>query len=151
MPHYKFLYYATQKEIILGKEFQQPGLFIKISRRCFMRIFLWLMVFAALIVGFGGIQEVIAECEENKCIGKITRLYLNKDAQMLYILTDGDESKLNCLLTDGGYIRLSPEDNPFFDEMYSMLLAALVSEKQMWVRTNADGKACFVQYVVIEQ
>jgi len=80
-----------------------------------MKKCLWLLVFAVFIGSFIRIPEAFAECNERICIGKITRLFQATDK--LYILTDGDEGKLNCSLTKEGYIRLSP-DNPFYKEMF---------------------------------
>ena len=94
------------------------------------------------------VADVHAECSNERCVGKITRLYTHSGTNTVYIGTDGDEKQLQCQPTEGVYIILEPT-KPLFHEIYSSLLSAAIRGIRTKVRVNTDGNKCRLIYVVV--
>lgn len=100
-------------------------------------------------------SESKADCASVACDPvKVTKLYLhpaaNGGAGTLFIATSGNEYSLDCAPNSGGYLNLYA-DTHLFKELYSMLLAALVSGKEVRIRLDSSANPCKVVYVVINQ
>jgi hypothetical protein len=90
-----------------------------------------------------------AACSAIRCVDQLERLYLSRSSDALFISTAGDETALNCALTEGVYMTL-PTDNPLFREFLAMLLTAKASNFDANVRIHEGSQGCTVSYVVVE-
>ncbi len=67
---------------------------------------------------------------------------------MIYVGTNGDETKANCTAVSGVYFTLNPS-SANAKEMYSSMLAAFMSEKKVRLRIKEGDAQCELQYVVL--
>ena len=107
-----------------------------------------------IIAGFGALflsGTAIGDCRapslKNVCDAKIERLRVQGDGEVL-IHTSGNESILACQLFDS-YIVLR-KSHPGFEEVYSLLLAAQLADRQVRVRMYSGTSICRVNYVWIK-
>ena len=87
-----------------------------------------------------------AECDNIRCVGQIERLLVG--ASRIGITTDGDESKLNCELSNS-YISLEFEHKAF-REIYAALLAAKTGNIDVNIRIVEGSDNCAISYVRID-
>ncbi|MBV7262277.1 hypothetical protein KCG43_09730 [Photobacterium sp. WH24] len=106
-----------------------------------MRNFLFLlMVFS---------PTVLAECNPTGCIGigkeALLSVYPNHTGH-IYLQAPAGKEKLNCKLVEGQFMVLK-NTHPVFDAMYSTVLTALSTQKQLTVRIVENSEDCEVSYV----
>ncbi len=107
-----------------------------------------LLVSALSLVGTTFTSEARAECNRNICKGEIKQLFQN--SSILYILPDGDLTQLNCEPRYDKYIIIRKSE-PHFKEVYTMVMAALLTKKKAGVRIHeTPGEVCKVMYTTIE-
>lgn len=70
----------------------------------------------------------------------------NATPKKIFIATDGDETSLNCKALSNVYVTLQGS-HPNFSEIYSALLAAQHSERNVTVRIREGTEGCLVSYV----
>ena len=92
-----------------------------------------------------------AACDGIACDSvKLLKLYVHPSANngqgAQFIQTDGDETQLNCTPVEDKYLSLHAGGN-LFEATYSLLLAALVGDKQVRVRIYENSQDCQVSYV----
>ncbi|MET1257628.1 hypothetical protein [Aliikangiella maris] len=88
-------------------------------------------------------------CIELGCIGKIDKIYLHPSGMVKVPPPIGaDTSKLKCTLSEGVFITLKRE-HVHFKEMYSILLSAHASGKEVYLRVIVDSPDCEIHYSVI--
>jgi hypothetical protein len=104
----------------------------------FMSLLACLVVFSA---------NVYAECNSDRCYGKIERLYVN--GSTLYISTDGDESLLDCLSPAGVYVTVST-DNPNFKNLYAMMLTSMSLNNNIGFRIETGSSSCNLLYTYMD-
>jgi hypothetical protein len=81
------------------------------------------------------------------CEGKILALRVDHTANVLFIDTDGDETAAlsGC---KAGAIQI-PAGNPLFTSYLSLLLAAQLSQKTVYLRLETGSTTCSVGYAVL--
>ncbi len=94
-----------------------------------------------------------AACDAGSCIDvKITNLYVSENS-WINISTNGVETNLdNCVPVSPTYVRLLTT-HPNIDRIYSLLLSALMADKEVQLRlkdTPGNTGACEVTYVTID-
>ncbi|MBB3059893.1 hypothetical protein [Microbulbifer rhizosphaerae] len=91
-------------------------------------------------------------CQRLACVGKIDRIYLHPEGNIKITPPIGangsDTSVLGCSLSEGVYATIK-RSHPHFTEMYSMLLAAHMSGKDVYVRILENSPDCEVWYTSI--
>lgn len=94
-------------------------------------------------------QAVIGNCSGIRCTKVLVdRLYINTRGR-LYIGTSGVETSLSCTPTGRVYLYVN-EDDKNYEEIFTTLLAAQLSDKKVLIRTPSSG-ACQVAYVVLDR
>ena len=86
-----------------------------------------------------------ATCETNYCVGKVKTIYPSGPHGVVYLKSEGDMSQLNCNLKDNKYITLKPT-NGMFKEIYSMLLAVQMAQKNVTMRIVENSPDCELIY-----
>ncbi len=87
-------------------------------------------------------------CQSKGCIGIVGSIYVRNDGVVKIKAPDGaNTSSLNCTLT-GGYFSLK-ESHSRFKEIYSMVLSAQISQKNVYLRAIENSSDCEVYYAVI--
>ena len=93
--------------------------------------------------------NVFAECAANACsgVGKdvLNSVYPNGSGN-IYLQAGTNKGALDCDLVEGQYMVLK-SDHPLFEEAYSTILTALVSQKTLVVRIKNGSPICEVSYV----
>jgi len=119
-------------------------------------------IYRTLLVGIVALaclsftQTARAECDSERCVGKITRLYphptgaVNPARGVVYIGTDGNETNLACAPVSDVYIALYPNQK-LFKEVYDALLNGITHNLKMQVRIDPSSSVCKVGYVVIDR
>ena len=59
-----------------------------------------------------------------------------------------DASVVGCSLSEGVYFTVK-RSHPHFSEMYSMLLAAHMSERDVFIRIEENTEDCDVRYMAV--
>ena len=96
-------------------------------------------------------MSIYAGCNTTTCTGKITKLYMTSGGT-LYVGTDGDEKALDCAggAGNGGvsgvYMSLK-EGDVGKNAMYSLLLTAKTTDKEITIRVQTGSSDCRVLYV----
>ncbi len=96
----------------------------------------------SLLMTFSGFTW--ADCNDKACYGKLNKLYPSSTGK-IYISFSQDMSKLNCSLVEGRYLTLK-STHVLRDQIYSMLLASVVSGKNVAVRISTGTNDCSVMY-----
>jgi hypothetical protein len=91
-----------------------------------------------------------AECNAERCVGKVVRMQIRTDDNIVYIGMDGDERRLSCTPVSNLYVVLEGSQ-PLFRETFSALVAAEVSGTTVTVRINSSSQQCRVEYVILGQ
>jgi len=86
-----------------------------------------------------------AGCSATKCIGKVDKLYMTANGT-LYVGMDGDESALSCTAPSGAYMSLA-EGDIGKNAMYSLLLTAQTTNRDVTIRIQTGSPDCRVLYV----
>lgn len=86
------------------------------------------------------------ECSSSGCTSKITDLYTNTNG-VIYIGTQGDETKANCIPVSGVYFTLTPSKSTNSKEVYSSMLAAFIADKKIQLRIKENTTNCELAYV----
>ena len=108
------------------------------------QLFILLSVLVCLVV-FSA--NVYAACTSDRCIGKITRLYVS--GSTLYISTDGDEALLNCTSPSNVYITISQND-PKFKNLYAMMLTSMSLDNTIGLRIVEGSNPCSLSYTYMD-
>lgn len=91
-------------------------------------------------------------CQKLGCIGKIERIYLHPDGAIKVPPPVGssgsDASVIGCSLSEGTYFTIK-RSHPHFTEMYSMLLAAHMSKRDVYIRIEENTAGCNVRYTAV--
>ena len=109
------------------------------------KVLLSALVLSGMVVGAN------AGCAATGCTGKITKLYMTNTGT-LYVGTDGDEKALNCAGGPGNggvsgvYMSLK-EGDVGKNSMYSLLLTAKTTNKDVTIRIQDGSPDCRVLYV----
>lgn len=107
-------------------------------------------VLVCLLVIAGSIciaRSAEADCSGTICNGgKITALIARGDTGDVFVVTEHSSSGLECT-TYNGQIKLE-SNNTLFKEIYSMLLAAYVSNKDVYIKMK-DSESCVIQYTIL--
>ena len=85
------------------------------------------------------------ECTTWGCTSTISDLYTNADG-LIYVGTNGDETKANCTAISDVYFTLSPSSGNA-KEVYSSMLAAFVSGNKIQLRIKEGHDKCELSYV----
>ena len=88
-------------------------------------------------------------CDSISCTAKITNLYPHGGNGKIYIEVDADKSSLNCSLDQGRFITLK-ETSKRHSEIYSMLLAATIAEKEIRLRIVDGSSDCELSYTMLQ-
>lgn len=102
------------------------------------------LLLAAAVLSLGFSVNASAACGTKSCSGKIQTLYVRDSGDTL-IMTDGDETLLNCT-TAGNYVVLR-RDSANHDMIYSLLLAARTSGQSVNIRISEGTHDCKISYV----
>ena len=86
-----------------------------------------------------------ANCSTYYCVGKVKTIYPHGGFKVVYLESEGDMSQLNCNLKDNKFITLKPT-NGMFKEIYSMLLAAQMAQKNVTMRIIENSPDCELIY-----
>ncbi len=109
-------------------------------------------VLVCLLVIAGSIciaRSAEADCSGRICNGgKITALITRGDTGDVFVVTEHSSSGLACT-TYNGQIKLESNNTLLFKEIYSMLLAAYVSNKDVYIRMKDSESSCVIQYTVL--
>ncbi len=94
-------------------------------------------------------SHTFADCSEIACSGigseVIKSVYPNSSGH-IYLQANIGKENLDCTLVEGHYMVLQ-SDHPVFEEAYSTVLTALVSQKTLTVRIKTGSPNCEVSYV----
>ena len=102
---------------------------------------------SVLLLLLGGIAY--GACTSTGCTDvRVTRLYVNTQ-YVTYVLTDGDETALNCTLVSGVYMTLDHYDANY-KSVYSTLLAAQIADRPVSIRTVDNSTNCKITYVLLD-
>ncbi len=85
-----------------------------------------------------------ADCNEIICTGELNKLSPNSNGS-IYISFSEDMTPLNCDMAAGKYITLK-DTNPRHGEIYSMLLASIISKKNVSIRISEGTDGCAIYY-----
>ncbi len=86
-------------------------------------------------------------CSDRLCNGQIDSIHVNQNAK-IYVTPDSDMTPLNCDLDNGALVLR--KSNIMHSEIYSMLLTAKATKKDVRVRVNhLEGELCEILYVVL--
>ena len=95
-------------------------------------------------------------CNTNSCTAKLTQLFIHQDTK-IYLKVDADMTVLDCVAPAGGGIELT-EANPRYNELYSALLSAYMSDATIRVRSavrtdpgSDTGQICELKYVILNK
>lgn len=83
-------------------------------------------------------------CDQNLCISKVQKLYPHSNGN-IYIQAQDDMSSLDCTLNQGLFIVLE-NGTARESEMYSILLASHMAEKEVTMRIVNGSSNCKLQY-----
>lgn len=83
-------------------------------------------------------------CGTDSCIAKVKKLYPHSNGNV-YVQANADMSSLDCTLNQGSFMVLEPT-NKSKSEIYSMLLAAMVSETPLVMRIVNGSSNCSLSY-----
>lgn len=87
-----------------------------------------------------------AACDVNGCNTNISRLYAtNNENGIVYIKVADPIEPLNCTAPENSFLSLK-SSHPLFKEIYSMLLAATLSNSSVRVRMVDNSPVCEVAY-----
>ena len=92
-------------------------------------------------------SNVYADCNSDRCTGKIDRLYMN--GETLYISTDGDETNLDCTAPGGVYLTISTT-NPSFKNLYAMMLTSMSLNNTLGLRIENGSSNCSLVYTYMD-
>lgn len=110
-----------------------------------------LLLLSASSAAFAGVAP-FQGCQRLGCIGKIDRIYLHPQGDIKVPPPVGangsDASAVACSLSEGAYFTLK-RGHPHFSEAYSMLLAAHMSQKDVYIRVLENSPDCEVWYTAI--
>lgn len=87
-------------------------------------------------------------CAKYGCIGKIDKIYLNPNGTVQIPAMGTNSSILGCTLGAGNYLTLKPE-HVHFKNMYSMMLTAHTSQKNIYLRIVENSQNCEIWYSII--
>nr|VFJ97683.1 MAG: hypothetical protein BECKLFY1418B_GA0070995_11062 [Candidatus Kentron sp. LFY] len=90
---------------------------------------------------------VYAGCGGVSCKERINRIY--PEGNVVYISLNGRVGPSNCSLVSGWYFTLL-DSNPKHEEIYALVLAAKLSNKQIKLRTKDGSNICEIIYAVLE-
>ena len=109
-----------------------------------------LMIAMILAIGFTASASAYAACSVDTCKDvKIEKLYVLREPAV-YITTTGDESRLNCQLIDGRFIKLR-SDHRNNEKIYSMLLSAKLADQDIRIRVfKSHDVECNIDYTILE-
>lgn len=95
-------------------------------------------------------------CTADSCIAKLTRVFIHENTK-IYLKVDADMTVLDCVVPSGGGIQLT-EANPRYNELYSALLSAYISDTTIKVRSKIrtdpgsnSGQVCELIYVIFSK
>jgi hypothetical protein len=90
-------------------------------------------------------------CAPNYCSGTINRLYVpSTTGSPPTVYVSVGTGSPQCTLLSGVYITL-PTGTPGYDQMYSLLLQAKITNTPVIVRINNGSNPCTISYVVAGQ
>jgi len=94
--------------------------------------------------------EIFAQCNSDYCgYVYVDKLYINPNG-IIYIGTSGDETVLNCAALSGEYLTMD-FSSPGGSAIYSTLLAAMTTNKQVVIQVADNSQGCLVEYVTMER
>lgn len=120
---------------------------MKKMKNCFVS----LSMFAALTIVCLYTTTASAKCNSISCYeSKITSMYITDWSDGVVFVETSDSAdqlgNLDCIPKEGKYWRLSPT-HPMFKEIYSALLAAHLSGKEVVLRKKNESE-CAIAYVI---
>lgn len=93
--------------------------------------------------------SVFGACHKIACDSTVKQLYASSAADgTVFIVPNDSLQLLNCRPVSNRYLSLK-STHPLFDQIYSMLLAAVVSKLQVRVRIVEGSTDCEVAYAWI--
>jgi len=95
------------------------------------------------------ISSLAGTCDTISCTGKILNLYPHGGNGKVYIEIDGNKGSLNCTLVQEKFVVLKP-DSKLHSEIYSMLLAVTVAQKDVRVRILENSPECELLYTMLK-
>jgi len=94
------------------------------------------------------LTSIAGTCDTIACTGKIIYLYPHGGNGSIYVEIDGNKEALNCNLTQGKYIVLK-ETSKLHSEIYSMLLAVTIAQKNIRIRIVENSPDCELAYTML--
>ena len=89
-----------------------------------------------------------ADCSAGACSGvKIQNLYAMANGTIT-VETTGNEKNLNCTSTGNGYVSIAP-DAAGKNAIYSLLLTAQTTQKNVYIRVVDNSNLCRINYAFI--
>lgn len=134
-----------------GKWARRPNKLLHNQGNTMKKIVLLFFMLAAPMAGIAGTAP-FQGCQKLGCIGKIDRIYLHPEGTVKVpppIGSSGsDTSAVGCSLSEGAYFTIK-RNHPHFSEMYSMLLAAHMSQRDVYIRILENSADCEVRYTAV--
>ncbi len=91
-----------------------------------------------------------ADCTTDRCTTTVDRVYPTGTINGgVYIIPAGSLAGIGCTPLGGIYFTM-PKSHTVFDETYSLLLTALVTQKEVTIRIIEGTDSCEVAYVYID-
>ncbi len=107
-----------------------------------MKLFPFVLLFSLLV--FGQAVAATGSCDADRCQASVKTLYPHENGNV-YVEVDANMNALDCTLNQGKYIVLE-DDHLRHSEIYSMLLTAIVANRQMVVRITNGSSNCKLSY-----
>ena len=87
-------------------------------------------------------------CSWASCTAEIKTLFPNEDGTVR-VEMDADMTQLDCTLREARFATLE-SSTVLRDDMYSMMLAAMISGRELTIRTEAGSSNCRIMYTLLE-
>jgi hypothetical protein len=89
-----------------------------------------------------------AACDANACTSKIANLYVTGGGDVYIQPSDSPVGKVDCTLAESSYLVLT-RSHVSFSELYSMALAAKISDKAIRMRIINGSNPCRINYFMM--
>jgi hypothetical protein len=100
--------------------------------------------FMSIVLALFCVKGLAGTCGSNLCTAQVKNLYPHENGS-IYVEADADMSPLDCTRNQGQFMVLE-NSNPLRSEIYSMLLAAHMANKEVTMRIANGSSNCRVVY-----
>lgn len=110
---------------------------------------IWPRHFLALLLLSLTANTYAGSCNQNYCDAKVQTIYPSINGKV-YLRADADMTPLDCTLAQGNYMVLEAS-NARHSEMFSILLAAHLANRNVIFRITNGSPICAITYIAINQ